>query len=251
MIAVTAAVVTALALGAAPSGGANVPRGANYEDVPHATEALFAGHATVARVFDSNEVDEWDTYPGAVRAYSQGVRTFVFSWKGARLDSIREFAATVPDDVKIYGTYWHEPEDDVKRGTLKLANWKSTMVAQSAVMREEGIIPIRILMGWTLFPAKSARRVADYDLPAGTISVAAFDGHVRAKDPTRMARKLAKEQKRSGLPTAVPETSGAPGHLRTFLTTLKKLKVKPRFVCYFSTTGIKPGQSRVMFGVPD
>ena len=247
-----ASLLTTLALLAGSMfGGASVQRGAYYPPEPYATESLYAGHATVARVFDSNELDDWASYPEAVRAYDQGVRTFVVSWKGVRLDAIREFRASAPADVKIFGTYWHEPEDDIAAGVITLSKWKSNTIAQAAVMREVGIIPTRILMGWTLFPGKSGRRVAHYDLPAGTITISAFDAHVRAKDPTSMARKLAKERARTGLPTAVPETSGATANLRTFLIELQKRKVKPRFVCYFSRTGIRPGQSRVLFGYPN
>lgn len=220
-------------------------RGAYYPPQPYDSEHLFAGKAKVARVFDSNKLDPWGHYPELVRAYSQGVRIFSISWKQANEQALRAFAASRPSDVTVYGTYLHEPENEIESGALTLDQWKANTIAQAAVMREEGIIPTRILMGWTLFPKKSGRRVAHYDLPPGTIDVAAFDAHVRDKDPVRMARKLRKEKARTGLPLAVPETSGAPGHLKQLL---KALPNDTRFVCYFSLDKITSNQSKVLFG---
>jgi hypothetical protein len=247
VVTAAASVVATLAMLAPPN---VADRGAYYPPQPYPTEAMYAGHATVARIFDGGELDSWGEYPGAVRAYDDGVRIYSWSWAGTSLQSIRDFAASLPDDVTIYGTYLHEPEKDIKQGRITLKQWKRNTIQQAAVMREVGIIPTRILMGWTLFPARSGRRVSDYDLPKGTIDVAAFDAHVRDKDPVRMAKKLAREQARTKLPVAVPETSGSMGDVKSCLSTLQARSVRTKFLCYFSRTGINRNQSRTLFGVP-
>ncbi len=264
LTAALAALLTALALmapadampAARKAPGKNVAtmvtpnRGAYYPNKAYKMERLYAGHANVARIFDGGELKTWSEYPGAVRAYNHGARIFSFSWAGVSHDKLRAFAASVPSNVTIYGTYRHEPEKDIKNGEITLRQWKTNFISQAAVMREVGIIPTRILMGWTLFPRKSGRKVGAYDLPAGTIDVAAFDAHVRDKDPVRMARKIAREQRRTGLPTAIPETSGKAANLQRFFSILQRRGVKAKFICYFSRTKITKNQSRVMFGVP-
>jgi hypothetical protein len=66
-----------------------------------------------------------------------------------------------------------------------------------------------------------------------------------------MPKKLAREQTRTKLPVAVPETSGAMAHLKSFLRTLQARSVRTKFLCYFSRTGINRNQSRTLFGVPN
>lgn len=237
------ALILTLALLAAPAHATDY--GASYARTPHATEPVWAGKATVARIFDPNRLTVWGDYPEAQRAYDQGVRKFAFSWKGTDPDDIRTFAATVPAGVRIFGTYLHEPEDDIEQGRLTLEQWKARTITQAKVMREVGIVPTRVLMGWTLYPAKSGRNVADYDLPAGTVAISAFDAHVRDKNPAGMARRLLREQKRTGLPMAVPETSGRPANIAELK---RRLDGRVRWACFFTyKRGMTPRQAEVWF----
>lgn len=242
-ILLAAAIVAGLALTAAPAHGTDY--GASYARTPHATEPVWAGKATVARIFDPNRLDTWGDYPEAQRAYDQGVRKFAFSWKGTDAADIRLFASSVPEGVRVFGTYLHEPENDIEQGRITLEAWKANTITQAKVMREVGIVPTRVLMGWTLYPAKSGRDVADYDLPAGTVTISAFDAHVRDKNPVGMARRLLREQKRTGLPLAVPETSGRPANIAELK---RRLDGRVRWACFFTyKRGMTTKQAEVWF----
>lgn len=219
--------------------------GASYAPTAHADEHRWAGKAKVARIFDSNQLGEWDDYPPAQRAYAGGVRKFSFSWKGTDPQDIRDFATTVPKGVRIWGTYWHEPEDDIEAQRFTLKQWKARTIEQAAVMREVGIVPTRILMGYTLFP-ESGRNVADYDLPAGTIAVSALDMHLGPKRTgERAARLLLREQRRTGLPLAVPEVSGPAKKARAFKALIDG---RARWACWFTySRGMGAAQAKAWF----
>ena len=209
--------------------------GAMYQPSEHPDEYRWASHARVARIFDSNSLGVWNDYPAAKRAYADGVRTFVFSWKGTSLQDIRDFDASVPAGVKVFGVYLHEPEDDIEGGRITLAQWKERTIAQAAVMKDVGMVPTTILMVWTLYPGLSGRDVTDYDLPTGTVKVHGFDAHIRGdKKPDVVAKKLRREMRRSGLPMGVAETSGTPSDLRIFRSMMNRKGV--HWVCSFTTT---------------
>jgi hypothetical protein len=220
-----------------------VKYGAMFMPNEHPDEENWAGATKVARVFDSNGLDDWDDYPAITRAYDDGVRTFHISWKGTNPNQIRDFADTIPAGVKVYGTWQHEPEDDIKAGNFTLAYYKSTTVALAEVMREEGIVPVQVLMGYTLYPARSHRKVADYDLPPGTVTLHAFDGHVRDKTPLSLVRRLVKEYRRTGIPTAIPETSGSPAHLRQLRDLIQSKvragRLRVSYACAFTLPGMR------------
>lgn len=221
--------------------------GASYTATSHPDEHRWAERATVARIFEPTTLRTWDSYPQLQRAYDGGVRKFAISWKGTTGQEIRDFAATVPDDVRVFGAWWHEPENDIEKGEFTLAKWRRTMVRLCGVMRENDIVPVRILMGWTLYE-QSGRDIRDYRLPRGTITVSAFDGHVVNKPARGLARRLLAEKRRSGLPLAVPETSGPASGLRTLRTLLDG---KMRWGAFFTRDGMSASQANAWFGPAD
>lgn len=214
---------------------ATPPFGAMYQPNEHPDEHRWAKRAEIARIFDSNTLSVWNDYPGARRAYADGIRKFVFSWKMETTNAqIRNFADSLPNGVRVFGVLEHEPEAKIARGDYTLAEWKARTVEQAAVQKDVGMVPTTILMGWTLYPEFSGRDVSDYDLPPGTIRVHAFDAHVRGnKEPDVMARRIRIEQRRTGLPTGVGETSGSPAHLKTFREGMLRAK-KLRWVISFT-----------------
>ena len=87
----------------------------------------------------------------------------------------------IPDGLKVYTSFNHEPEDDNGTpGSATYQAWsteyKHQWSLQAPLMRAEGFIPTNILMAWTLNP-NSGRDVADWTPPAGTFDVFAFDAY--------------------------------------------------------------------------
>lgn len=184
--------------------------GAYYPPGSHPDEGLWAGRAQIARIFEPGQLGVWSDYPEAQRAYRQGVRRFVFSWKSAPGKQVATFAASLPEDLqnkRVVGVYWHEPENDVADGTLTVKAWKRETIREAKIMRRHGMVSATILMGWTLLP-ESRRHVERFDLPRGAVDVHAFDAHVKDKDPEQMARLLLREKRRVDMPLGVGETSG-------------------------------------------
>lgn len=172
--------------------------GANYTDNPAIDESVYAGRAKVARVFFQRLTGVSFMADVAVQeAYAAGIRTFVISWRDTNVGAIQAFLADIPDDLTIYSSYNHEPENDHGRpGSSTYRAWsteyKRQWTIQSPLMRAEGFIPTNILMAWTLDP-RSGRNVADWTPPSGTVDVFAFDAYYgKGKDPyTQVARMVA------------------------------------------------------------
>ena len=237
-------VVASLLWSASTAPASATDYGASMQPNVQPNEQRWVNRSTVARVFAPGTLGTWDSYPQLLRAYDAGIREFSISWKGTTGQEIRDFAATIPDGVKVYGTWYHEPENDIEKGELTLATWRKTMIRLCGVMRQNGIVPVRILMAWTLFPA-SKRHVRAYDLPKGTVAVSAFDGHVRDKDPRLVARLMLADKRRTGLPLAVPETSGPAARIRI----LRKCPDgKMRWGTYLTRDGMTTKQANAWFG---
>lgn len=235
--------MTLVVIANSPSEGTTY--GASYAKAKHPSEAHWAGKAKIARIFDPNALDDWGDYPAAERAYDDGVRRFSFSWKGTDEQDIIDFARTIPNDAKVFGTYYHEPENDIESGILTLNQWKNRFTEQSIVMRSVGIVPTRILMGWSLYPKASGQDVADYDLAPGVVAVSAFDGHLSSvKTPRGFARKLKAERARTGLPMAVPETWGTVEEITLFRRLIDR---KVRWACWFTPKGLSRAQAKAWF----
>lgn len=167
-------------------------------------ERLFQGRPRVARIFYRG-----DTLPQNLpaqddfrRAYQQGIRVFVISWKTTRDDQVAGMLASAPDDVTIYGCYFHEPEDNITGGaraalsravhavrrvarrvarrapseraaSMTLAAWRTVTRRHAEVMRPFGARPTVILMAFTLAPG-SGRDVSDYFM-GGDVDYLMFD----------------------------------------------------------------------------
>lgn len=200
--------------------------GINYPAQAHPNENLWAGQAQVARVFEPDRLQLWDDYPELNRAYDQGVRRFWISWKGTLGDDVRAFGATIPDDVQVWGTWLHEPENDIEAGQLTIAEWKSNTRRLAKVQRSVGMKPASILMFWTLLP-ESGRNIEDYRLGRKVVDVWAFDAHMKAvpRTPKQVATKLLAEKKRMGLPMGLAETS-APNNPQRLYWLHKRLDKK-------------------------
>lgn len=224
-----AAAALALLLTAAPATASQW--GANYATPAHPDEALWETRADVARVFEPDRLGTWDDYPALTRAYADGVRRFWVSWKGSAGADVRAFGASIPDDATVWGTYWHEPEEDIANGTLTLTGWKRTTRRLAAVQREVGMVPATILMFYTL-EGGAGRDVDDYRLRPGSVDVWGFDAHMWGdRTPRGVAKALLREKRLSGLPLGLGETSGTAKELANLKA---RLAGKVRWGCFFA-----------------
>lgn len=85
------------------------------------------------------------------------------------------FLASRPANLgPVIATWKHEPEDDIEKGTLTLADWKAKQVEWAPEFRRVGVIPAMILMHYTLI--SRVRRVSDYYL-AEAHDMVCFDAY--------------------------------------------------------------------------
>lgn len=128
-----------------------------------ADESQYKGRAKVARCFFTGDLPtNLMTNSYVKQAYTEGVRAFILSWRGTQsVAALQASLKTLPADCTGYGSYFHEPEDNVADGSLKLADWRTRHKRDADAMRAIGITPVTILMAWTL-NSKSGRNIADY-----------------------------------------------------------------------------------------
>jgi len=136
--------------------------GANYAS--GADETLYPSYTVAAaRIYvgsDSAVPTNIMSHAPFARAYTAGKRTFVLSWKDNNETRVKAMLASIPDDCICYGTYFHEPEDNIP-AAFTLATWRSRVQTQATWMAAEGVTPCVILMSYTLNPS-SGRNIADY-----------------------------------------------------------------------------------------
>jgi hypothetical protein len=222
---------------------ATVLIGANYGG---GDESQFHGRPEVARVFLQTtvptDIKNQDDYK---RAYSQGVRAFVISWKSTNTSALKAMLESAHDDVKLWGCYFHEPEDNIKTGSLTLANWKRITGEQAAMMKSIGVTPTTILMAYTLNP-NSGRNVEDYFMD-GAIDCFGFDYYMnplKGKDnPEERVAEMVQVALASGANSILLGEAGVPREVAEDVRVdlLKRLRATlettPEAVaaCYWST----------------
>ncbi len=190
--------------------------GANYTTNSRVDEGVYAGRAEVARVFFQQLDGARFSGNAAVReALADGVDTFVISWKETDLGAIRTFLAAIPNDLTVYTSFNHEPENDHgSPGSAAYNAWSAEYrrqwAQQAPVMRAEGFIPTNILMAYTLVKS-SGRDVADWTPPAGTVDVFAFDAYYgKGKVPQALVQRMAQAARDAGVDRTGLGETGAP-----------------------------------------
>jgi hypothetical protein len=87
--------------------------------------------------------------------------------------------AGAPKDRPIFWTYFHEPEDDIARGSYTAADYRAAWQHLRALSLKANNPQLRsalILMNWSLFP-QSGRNWKDYYPGASTIDVLGWDAY--------------------------------------------------------------------------
>lgn len=139
------------------------------------------GQLPVARVFSSGPPPRtWDADP-TLAALGTGTAV-VYSFKddpvaAARGDddaAVTAFLASRPAGTKVWVSYFHEPEDEVRKGTFTAQQFRDATAHLAPVIRAAGGVPTTILMEYTLQDA-AKRDWHDYYSPA--VDVLAWDAY--------------------------------------------------------------------------
>lgn len=172
---------------------------------------------------------------------------------------LTDFFNNFPSGYKIWWSYFHEPEDNIKDGKFTAAEYRQAfeyIIALQKKLNKSNLIPTLTLMSYTLKP-ESKRNWKDY-VPKG-IECFAWDGYYRGSGELKVDDIFAKARQISietGIPWAVAETgvnrnerSGRvedakemPIEVRAKLLTmlaedLSTVKPLPQFVSYFNSKG--------------
>ena len=177
---------------------------------------MYGGRAKAARIF-FQQLDGADFSRNASvkEAMADGITTYVISWKETDQNAIRTFLAGIPNNLTVYTSFNHEPENDTgSPGSAGYNSWaaeyRRQWGLQSPLMRAEGMIPTNILMAYTLVKS-SGRDVADWTPPKGTVDVFAFDAYYgKGKDPTALVERMSAAAKAAGVKRTGLGETGAP-----------------------------------------
>lgn len=166
-----------------PLVGVSVPRRPQLTQQAQVVQTLQQefGKLPVARVYDSGPPPATWTANPVLAALPEGTNV-VYSFKGdvqqaadgAYDDVLRRFLAGKPSGITVWVAFWHEPEDDVKKGTFSAEQYRAAQAHLAPIIRSSGAIPTQILMMYTL-DAASGRDWHDYFSPAD--DVLAWDGY--------------------------------------------------------------------------
>lgn len=97
----------------------------------------FVEHVGATRVYSATSWGKAEI----VAALDRGCRAFVISTKTVDPASLRAFLRGKPSDVTVYLTYWHEHEDNLRDGSLTLAQYEAGSRTVADVAHEfEGVL---------------------------------------------------------------------------------------------------------------
>lgn len=147
-----------------------------------------------------------------------------------------------------YWSYWHEPEDDIERGSFTAGDYRAAWAHIAAIARASGK-PLRatlILMGYTVEQA-SHRTWTDYYPGSGVIDLIAWDSYAwnATATPESIFGQARAVSQQAGKPWAVAETGVSSvrvpdaAHRQSMLTAMSRYlatsKPAPVFVSYFDS----------------
>lgn len=127
---------------------------------------------------------------------------------------IRSWFRAAPDDIPIYWTYFHEPEENIEKGQVSAADYRAAWKRIVSIEREvcqPNLHSTLILMDWTVDP-RSGRDFDDYYAGTEYIDVLAWDpynpwqNNTTYMTPASIFDKVIARSKAEGKPFAVAET---------------------------------------------
>jgi hypothetical protein len=193
-----------------------------YDDLQQ-EERRFGTRIPVVRTFDTGmpRSDAWKQ-----RSAWFGRRMVVTSIKlkpqevnAGKFDSqLRNYFQTAPTDAPIFWSYYHEPEDEVKRGEFTAEQFRQAfrrIVNIAAASCKSNLYPTLILMGWTAEPA-SKLDWRDWYPGSDYVSLLAWDPYNGAhgdatyyKSPSVLFDAVVEKSRLAGKPFGIAETGSA------------------------------------------
>lgn len=198
--------------------------GANVYQAPgESAEAALArvdttfGPLQVVRLFSEGLPPDWASVTELV-----GDRPVVVSFKadptqvvtGAFDEQLSAWFASAPTDRDTYWAYFHEPEDDVERGSFTAAEFVRAWTHVAGLAEQAGndwLRPTVVLMCWTV-DTDSGRDWHDFAPPAGSVDVLAFDCYAHGAtaetyvNPYELVAPAFKAARELGADWAIAET---------------------------------------------
>lgn len=166
--------------------------------------------------------------------------------------ALRHYFRTAPRRAPIFWNYWHEPEDEVRRGEFGKRQYRRAfrhIVRLAASTCRSNLHPTLILMGWTADP-RSGLDWRDYYPGRRHISVLAWDPYNSANGnprsyvaPKTLFRNVVRVTRAAGKPLGIAETGSelvsgdrGAGRAEWLRKTGRHLKRKDAlFVTYFQS----------------
>lgn len=227
-------------------------------------ETKAAAYARVKAAFGTHEIvrhfssgaAEWPTWlPKDANAHI----SFKYDAKGILAGTydanLIQFFSGLSSTAKIYWTYFHEPEDDIRDGAFTAQEYRDAfdhIIDLQKTLNKPNLVPTLCLMSYSLTP-ESKRNWRDY-LPS-KVELLSWDGYYRdnmGNDVSKVFSAVRAIAVETGKPWAVAETgvnkakqSGAinemfPAETRKMLLTnlardISQTNPKPVYVSYFDS----------------
>jgi hypothetical protein len=183
-------------------------------------EKRFGGRIPVVRTWDTGmpKAGAWKE-----RASWLGTRWVVTSIRLAPQDvnagkydaQLRDYFDSAPTTAPIFWSYYHEPEDEVKRGDFTASQFRTAFKRIAGIAAESckpNLYPTLILMGWTADPA-SKLDWTDYYPGSSSVSVLGWDPYNGAngdatsyRSPDAVFGNVADASRAAGKPWGIAET---------------------------------------------
>jgi hypothetical protein len=132
---------------------------------------------------------------------------------GALDARMAQWFASAPRDREVWWTYFHEPEDDIKRGSYTAADYRAAWRRLAELADKSGnprLHATLVLMCWTMWP-ESGRNWKDYYPGAGVLDMLGWDCYNTSApkgsylDPARIMGPAVQASASVGLPWSVAE----------------------------------------------
>ena len=128
---------------------------------------------------------------------------------GRHDEEFTQFFAVIGSSAKIYWTYFHEPEDDIRDGAFTAKEYRDAfdhIIDLQKKLNKPNLVPTLCLMSYSLTP-ESGRNWRDY-LPA-KVELLSWDGYYRdhmGSDVSKVFNAVRAVATETGKPWAVDET---------------------------------------------
>jgi hypothetical protein len=164
------------------------------------------------RVFCDLPPASWNSHP-VLKACPAGCAVVV-SFRSGTVAQMQGFFDSRPPGLDVYGTWLHEPEDNVEKGQITLQAYRDKQAEWAPAFREVGVTPAMILMGYTL--SAKTRKPSDYFVPDAH-DIVCFDAYNSSQnatppgynDPVKLVDRAADWAASVGRPWGITE-AGSP-----------------------------------------